>query len=151
MAEMNQGSKIGEKAHEAAASVRQTAHEAKSALQQGASAAGQRAQEMAANVAHKAQDVASRAGEQADGALSSVGQGMSSLAGTIRERAPHEGMVGSSATAVAEGLETSGRYLQEHGLTDMTEDLTSLIRTYPKSSLGVAFALGWLFGMSCRR
>ena len=35
--------------------------------------------------------------------------------------------------------------------TENFPDLTSLIRTYPMSSLGVVFALGWLFGMSCRR
>jgi hypothetical protein len=57
-------------------------------------------------------------------------------------------MVGSAASAVAEGLHTSGQYLQEHGLSEMTEDLASLIRTYPKSSLGVAFALGLLYGSS---
>jgi hypothetical protein len=151
MADTNTGANIGERAHELAGSARQTAQEAKNTLQQGAAAAGKRAQEVAANISRKTEDLASAAGEQAEGALSSVGQGMSSLAGTIRERAPHEGMVGSTATAVAEGLDTGGRYLQEHGLSDMTEDLASLIRTYPKTSLGVAFTLGWLFGMSCRR
>lgn len=140
MADTHKGSGIGEKAQEA-----------KTTLQQGAATAGKRAQEMGSDLSRKAQDLASQAGERAEGTLSSVGEGMASLAGTIRERAPHEGVVGSTAGAVAEGLETGGRYLQEHGFSDMAEDLSSLVRTYPMASIGIVFGLGWLFGMSCRR
>jgi cell division septum initiation protein DivIVA len=151
MADTYKGGNIGEKTHEAATTARQAGQEAKQTIQQGASNVGKRAQDMASNLGSSAQDMASGAGEQADSALSSVAQGMSNLAGTLRERAPHEGMVGYAASTVAEGLESGGHYLQEHGLSDMTEDLASLIRTYPKASLGIAFGLGWLFGMSCRR
>jgi hypothetical protein len=151
MADTHKGGNVGEKAQEAASLARQAGQEAKETIQQGVSALGKRAQDMASNISNRAEDMASTVSEKAEGALSSVGQGMSSLAGTLRQRAPQEGMVGSATSAVAEGLHTSGQYLQEHGLSEMTEDLTSLIRTYPKSSLSVAFALGWLCGLACRR
>jgi hypothetical protein len=140
MADTHKGSGIGEKAQEAASSI-----------QQGMATAGKRAQEMGSDISRKAQDLASQAGDGAESALSSVGEGMSSLAGTIRECAPHEGMVGQTASAVAGSLESGGRYLQEHGLSGMTEDLGSLIRTYPITSVCVAFSLGCLVTLSCRR
>jgi hypothetical protein len=158
----SRGSHVREKAQDTITAARQTGQEAKSTVEEGAAAMSQKAQETAANVAHKAQEVASNvagkaqefasaAGDKTDSAISSVGQGLSSLAGTIRENAPHEGYLGSAAGSVAEGLQTSGRYLQEHGMNDMMKDLGSLIRSYPVGAVCVAFGCGWLFGMATRR
>jgi hypothetical protein len=60
-------------------------------------------------------------------------------------------MLGSAAGAVAGTLETSGRYLQEHGLEDMGEDLRGFIRQYPLGSLLAVFGLGFLLGCGMRR
>jgi ElaB/YqjD/DUF883 family membrane-anchored ribosome-binding protein len=158
----SKGSNVRDKAQDTAAAARQTAHEAKATVQEGTAALGQKAQDAASNLAHRAQETAanvgskaqeflSAAGDKTDTALSSVGQGLSSLAGTIREKAPHEGYVGSAATAMAEGLQTGGRYLQQHGVNDMLDDLNSLIRSHPLAALGVAFGCGWLFGLASRR
>jgi hypothetical protein len=95
--------------------------------------------------------VASAAADRADDAMSSVGQRMSSMAGSLRERAPREGMVGSAASAVADRLDQGGRYLQEHDLGDMTNDLAGVIRRNPLPSLLVAFGLGFFIGMASRR
>jgi hypothetical protein len=120
--------------------IRETAQEARNRLQELTSGATQKAQEFAA-----------AAGECAHEGLSTVGEKMSSLAGTIREQAPQEGMIGSAAGAVAQGLDTSGRYLQEHQLRDMLNDLGSIVKSYPLASLGVAFTVGCLFGSLRRR
>ncbi len=122
----------------------ETAQEAKGVAKEAATAAGQRAQEIASGMA-------SAAAQKTEGALSSVGQSMSSLGGTIREKAPQEGVVGSTATAMAERLESGGRYLQEHHLGEMRDDFASLIRNHPMSSLCVAFGLGCLIGMMASR
>jgi hypothetical protein len=162
MADISKGSSVRDKAQETVSSARQTADDAKSTVQEAASVAGQKAQDIASNVArkaqdlasnvgHRAQDLASAAADKAEGTLSSVGQGMSSLAGTIRERAPHEGMMGSAAGAVADRLRTSGRYLQEHDLREMGQDFSALIRNYPVASLLCAFGVGWLIGTVSRR
>jgi hypothetical protein len=144
MADTNKGGNVREKALETATAARQTAQEA-------LSSAGQKVQETASNLGHRAQEFASAAQERTEGALSSVGQSMTSLAGTIRERAPHEGPLGTAASTVANQLQSGGRYLQEHGLGDMADDVGGLIRHYPLQSLLVAFGVGWLIGMSSRR
>jgi ElaB/YqjD/DUF883 family membrane-anchored ribosome-binding protein len=110
-----------------------------------------KAQEAASNLGHTAQDLAATATEKADTALSTVGESMSSLAGTIRERGPQEGIMGSAATTVAQGLQTGGQYLKQHRLSDIGDDLTSLIRHHPLPAICVALGLGWLLGMATRR
>jgi len=140
---------------EAASSAANKAQETASSLghraQEAASNLGHRAQEMASNVTGRAQDLASSAAERADQGVAAVGQGMSSLADTLRQRAPHEGMLGSAAGTIASGLETGGQYLQEHGLGDIGGDIGNLVRQYPVASLMVVFGFGYLLGSSMRR
>jgi ElaB/YqjD/DUF883 family membrane-anchored ribosome-binding protein len=151
MADQGNKGNIRDKAQEAAGAARQTAQEAGHRAQETASALGHRAQEAASNVANQAREVASKAGQKAESAVSSVGESMSQLAGTIRERAPQEGMLGTAAGAVADRLQSSGQYLQQHGLSDITEDLGAVIRRYPVQSVCVALGIGWLLGMASRR
>jgi ElaB/YqjD/DUF883 family membrane-anchored ribosome-binding protein len=129
----------------------QAAGDIKERAQEAASNLGQKAQDVASNVRDKAQNFASTAGGKAEDALTNVGDKMSSLAGSIRERAPREGMLGTAATTVADRLETGGRYLSEHGFSDMADDLSSLIRQNPIPSLLVGFGVGFMIGMAWRR
>jgi hypothetical protein len=112
---------------------------------------GSKLQEAASNVGQKAQDVASTVAQKTDDALSAVGSGMSSLASTIREKAPQQGMLGSAASSVASGLQTGGEYLQEHGVGDMLNDLTAVVRRYPLRSLLVGFGVGFLMARATSR
>jgi hypothetical protein len=105
---------------------------------------GQKVQEVASNVAHKAQDVASTVAHKADDAISTVGSGMSSLAGTIREKGPQAGVLGSATSTVAGGLQSTGDYLQSHGMGDMLNDVSGVIRRYPLQSLLMGFGIGFL-------
>jgi hypothetical protein len=105
---------------------------------------GQHGQTGGGNIGQKAQDIASGVAQKAGEAISSVGSGMASLASTIREKAPHEGMLGSAAGTVASGLETGGEYLRDHNMSDMLGDVTSLVRRYPIQSLLVGFGVGFL-------
>jgi hypothetical protein len=127
-----------------------------------ASNVGQQARDVASNVADKARDYASsaagaarefagEAGERTDDAIASVGQGMSSLAGSLREKAPREGMMGTAAGTVADKLEAGGRYLQQHGVSEIGDDLGNLIRQYPIPSLLAVFGVGFLLGSVLRR
>jgi hypothetical protein len=93
----------------------------------------------------KAQELGSSMAERASGATSSVGEGMSSLAGMIRQNAPSEGTVGSAASAVANQLDAAGSYLKDNSFENMGKDLTALIRRYPVQSLLIGLGLGyWL-------
>jgi len=127
------------------------AQDLKNKAQDVASNLGQRAQDAASSAAQTARETASNLGQRAEDSLSNVGERMSDLAGTLRDRAPREGMLGNAASSVASGLETGGRYLQEHGFSDMSDDLSSLIRSNPIPSLLIGFGAGFLVGMALRR
>jgi hypothetical protein len=106
---------------------------------------------LASNAADTAKDWASTAGNKAESALEGVGSGMSSLAGTVREKLPHEGMMGTASGYVADALESGGRYLQEEGFSGMADDLTNMIRRNPIPALLVGIGLGYLLARSTSR
>jgi hypothetical protein len=81
---------------------------------------------------------------RADSATQSVGSGIQSLAGTIRDKGPQSGVLGNATEGLAGGLESTGRYLQQGGLSGMGRDLTDLIRRNPVPALLVGFGLGLL-------
>ena len=93
----------------------------------------------------KNQEAVTFLGEKAEQATEAVGAGMESLGGVIREHIPSRGMISNTGEAVAEKLESGGRYLEEQGLQGIAEDLTNLIRRNPIPTLligiGVGFAL----------
>jgi len=142
---------LKDKAKEAATAAGRAATEARENLKETATNLADKARETVSNLGTRARNVASTAAEKTDDTLASVGQGMSSLAGTLRQSAPHEGMMGGAAGAVADRLEAGGRYLQEHGLEDMGEDLRGFIRQYPLGSVLAVFGLGFLMGNALRR
>jgi hypothetical protein len=130
---------IKDQAGEATSAAGQTFQDAKGAAKDAASHLGQ-----------QARDLASRAGDKAEDALHSVGQGMSTLAGTLRQNAP-QGALGTAAGSVAEQLDAGGRYLSEHNLGDMGDELTNAVRRYPIPALVCVFGIGFLLGGALRR
>ena len=110
-----------------------------------------KAREVASSVMDRAKDAASNLGQKAQGGLETVGSGLTSAAGTIRENLPNEGVVRNVGDRVAEGLETSGRYISEEGFSGMAEDLTDLIRRNPIPALLVGVGLGFLLARATAR
>jgi ElaB/YqjD/DUF883 family membrane-anchored ribosome-binding protein len=162
MADPNIPGNIKDKAKDTAGAASHTAREAAGLAHETASTLGhkaqdtashlaQRASDAAGDVSQKAKDMASQAGDRADDAIASVGQSMSSLAGSLRQNAPREGMMGTAAGTVADRLEAGGQYLQEHGLGEMSDDLASLIRQHPLPSMAIVFGIGFLLGGALRR
>jgi hypothetical protein len=137
------GSSVAEKAKDFGSSVADKAKDA-------ASTVADKTKDAASSVAHTAGDVASTVGHKAEDATSAVGNGMTSLAGTIREKAPHEGMLGSASATLADTLESGGRYLQEEGLKGIADDLTNLIKRNPLPALLVGIGLGFLLARATR-
>jgi hypothetical protein len=76
---------------------------------------------------------------------------MQSLAGSIRESAPHSGMMGSASTSVADSLERGGRYLQEEGLKGIADDVTDLVRKNPIPALLIGIGLGFILARATSR
>lgn len=115
-----------------------------------ASAMGEAARGAASAVAEKAGEAATYVGKKAEGATSAVGSGMKNLAGTIRENMPHEGVLGSAGGAVAGTLESGGRYLEQHGLSGIGEDVTGLIRRNPVPAVLIGIGIGFLIARATR-
>jgi hypothetical protein len=88
----------------------------------------------------------SAASEQAEHAASSVAGGMKTLAGTIREHAPDQGMLHSAADTVAGSLESGSRYLEQEGLSGMVEDMSGMIRRNPMPCMFACIGIGFLLG-----
>jgi len=98
-----------------------------------------------------AEEMAASAADKAAQSMSAVGEKIGSLADVIRDKAPHEGAMGSAATTVANKLEAAGSYLQEKKVDHMVGDLTSMIRRYPIPALLIGLGLGYLLAGRTRR
>jgi hypothetical protein len=131
--------------------IRDTVENAAHTAREAASNLGQKAGDVASNLGERAQNLASTAADRAEDAMSTVGQGMSTMAGRLRESVPPEGMLGTAAGSVAGTLEAGGRYLQEHDLNDIGEDVSRLVRQYPIASLCAVFGLGFMLGRTMGR
>jgi hypothetical protein len=103
-----------------------------------------KAQEAAGTVADKAKELGSSAVQTADAAAGTVGSGMKSLADTIKQNTPNEGMMGAASDALAGTVESAGRYLEEQGVSGAAEDFTNLIRRHPIPAVLVGIGVGFL-------
>jgi len=110
-----------------------------------------KAKDVAGNVAGKAKDMASTVGNKAEDATHAVGSGMQSLAGTMRENMPHGGMLGSATSSIASGLDSTGRYLKEEGLSGIADDMTNLVRRNPLPAMLCGVALGFILARATSR
>ena len=85
----------------------------------------------------------SQTGHKGDQMAAAVGERLGSAADTLRGTLPQEGRLGNAVRAVTGGLEASGNYLQEQGLTGAIEEVESLIRRYPIQALLLGAGLGY--------
>jgi uncharacterized protein YjbJ (UPF0337 family) len=98
-----------------------------------------------ASMSAKAREFGATAAKKANEAAPVIGGKMKSLASAIREKAPREGKIGTTATKVAGGLESASSYLQEKKFDHLGEDVRGLVRRYPLRSVLVGLGLGFLF------
>ena len=99
----------------------------------------------------KAGEAVSTASASQPVSTSAVGEKIGSLASVIRDKAPHEGAVGTAATTVAQKLDAAGSYLQQKDLDHVMGDLSTIIRRYPVPSLLIGLGIGYLLARSTRR
>jgi hypothetical protein len=94
--------------------------------------------------AGKARDAASAVSHKAEDATYAVGSCMQSFAGKMRDSLPREGLLGTTASSLANTLERGGRFLQQEGLSRMAQGATNLIRRSPLPAMLVGFGLGYM-------
>jgi uncharacterized protein YjbJ (UPF0337 family) len=105
---------------------------------------GDKTEGAVASMSAKVQELGGTAARKANEAAPVIGEKMKSLASVIREKAPREGAIGTTATKVAEGLESASYYLQEKKFDHLGEDFRGLVRRYPLQSLLIGLGLGFL-------
>jgi hypothetical protein len=110
-----------------------------------------KASEAASGMADKAKQAASEAGRKVEDATHAMGGGMKSVAETIRDKGPREGVVGAATSSVADCLETSGSYLQQQGIKGIADDMTNLIRSNPMAALLCGIGLGFVVARVTQR
>lgn len=134
------GQRPEDTAQKATEKVTHAAEDAKAKASEAIDTARQRTAEIGANASDKATDVMNAAGDR-----------MSTLAQTVREKAPAEGRAGEVAATAAETLERSGRYLREADPNTVRMDLEQMIRQHPIESMLVGLGVGYLLARSMRR
>jgi uncharacterized protein YjbJ (UPF0337 family) len=97
-----------------------------------------------AGMSAKAREFGATAARKANEAAPVLGEKIESLASRIREKAPGEGRLSTTATKVAGGLESASHYLQQRKFEHIGEDLRGLVRRYPLQTLLVGLGLGFL-------
>lgn len=123
----------------------------RSSVESAASQAGEKVQQATSAAMSKAQELAGTASKRVDEATAALGERVRSAGGTLRERGPREGMLGSATGAVADSLESTGRYIQEEGVVGMAEDITELIRRNPIPAMLVGVGIGFMLAKMFRR
>ena len=108
-------------------------------------------QDKAQQAMDKAQDIGQQAADKADAATTTVGEKMTDVAQTIRQKAPATGTAATVADTAADTLERAGTYLQQQDLNDMRADLENIIRRYPVQSLLIGLGVGYLLARGTRR
>jgi len=145
----------GEKAKEGFAGIAEKAKEGAGAVREGLGVAADKAREAVGIAADKAREsvgalgtsashMASAAVNKADEAVSAAGRRLEDWGEGVRSRTPNEGLLGSASEAVACTLESSGKYLEDHGVSGMVEDVTEMIKRNPIPALFVGIGIGFL-------
>src|SRR5687767_11072198 len=132
--------KAGDIAQSAVDKVKQTADDLRS----------KDASEIVDDARAKAAEVGDAAASKVDSAMTATGEQMSTLAQTVREKAP-EGKAGEVAVKAADALDRGGEYLQTADLQMVRGDLERVIREHPIESLLVGVGIGYLVARATRR
>lgn len=138
------GAKVQEKGAEASRQFMDKAREVGSNV-------ADKAKEVGSNIADKAKEVGAQAGQRAEDATQSVGKRMETLAGSIRENLPTSGVIGAASSTVASGLENTGRYLEQEGLSGMANDMANMIRRNPLPALLLGVFAGFMIAKAVDR
>jgi len=105
-----------------------------------------KAREAAAAVGDVATETATAVGRKADDLTATAGHQIREFGDNLSQRGPHEGFTGAASQAVADTIKGSGRYIEEHKLSGMAQDVEGMIRNHPIPALLLCFGLGFCIG-----
>jgi len=106
---------------------------------------------MASQAKNTAADWGRSAATAVDKNLQSAAGALETTASALRDRVPATGKVNEIATATADKIESTARYLRDHDTRDMVAGAETLVRRNPGASLCAALAVGFLIGTAMRK
>jgi ElaB/YqjD/DUF883 family membrane-anchored ribosome-binding protein len=111
---------------------------------------GREAEQTAAKLEERGREVSYRAGEGFESVKHTLASGLHSAAERMREQ-PAGGGQPSFFGRVAEPLDRSARYLEEHSLPEISQDATEYAREHPITTAAGVFTAAFLLGRLLRR
>jgi ElaB/YqjD/DUF883 family membrane-anchored ribosome-binding protein len=106
---------------------------------------------MASQAKNTAAEWGRSAASTMDKNLQSAAGALENTASKLRERVPTTGKVNKVATATADKIENTARYLREHDTSDMVAGVETMVRRNPGASICAALAVGFLIGTAMKR
>jgi hypothetical protein len=147
---MNKGKEALDKAKDAGETALEKAKDAGEdafgKVKEAGTAALGKAREAMSSVGEMATETAAVAGRKAEDMAAAAGHGIAGLGDKLAQRAPHEGIAGTAAQAVADTIKTGGHYLEEHKISGMAKDLEQVVKNHPIPALLCVFGLGFCIG-----
>jgi ElaB/YqjD/DUF883 family membrane-anchored ribosome-binding protein len=128
----------------------QAADKAREGLAGAASSAREAVSHVGEAVSNVASSAASTVGQKAEQAVNATGRGIETLADTVREHGPEQGVLGSATRSVADTLDSTGHYLEDRNLSGMFDDMTTVIKRNPIPAVLIGLGVGFLLGRSLR-
>lgn len=86
-------------------------------------------------------------GSNVEQAARKVGERVTSAARELTGSSK-EGALGAPAAAMSHFLDQIGKYVQEHGLAQVTKETARIVNQYPVASVCVGVVVGFLLGSS---
>lgn len=117
---------------------------------QAKSSAGEAAMCASEVASHAAAAVGATISQKADDLVAQAGVGVHALGDRIAQQLPQEGMLGNASQAVVNKVRQGGDYLQEQGLSGLSDDLSAAIRSNPLPAVLIAMGIGWYIGRNVR-
>jgi ElaB/YqjD/DUF883 family membrane-anchored ribosome-binding protein len=103
-------------------------------------------------VRDKATEFGRSAKETIDRNFHNAAGAFETAASTIRKRMPQgEGRMAGMATATADKLDSTARYMREHNSGDLYRGVEDWARRSPGTAIGVAAGVGLLLGLALKR
>jgi len=143
-------SNVADKAKDAAGNMIDKAKDAADKSRDFAGNVADKTKDVVSTAAHRVQDMGKSAVNAADSATSRLGNTIETAGDRLRDKGPHDGLIGAASSTVAETLERGGRYLQHEGISGMAEDVTNLIKRNPIPALLIGLGVGYLIGRALR-
>jgi len=109
-----------------------------------------KAKEAVGSVGDMASETACAVGKKADDVTASAGHEIKEFGSTIAKKGPQEGFAGQASHAVADTIQTSGKYIEDAKLSGMAHDVEHVIKTHPIPALLICVGIGFCIGRAVR-